>query len=117
MVFGRSIGSGPATYLASTKNIGALILMSPFMSIRAAVKDIAGSWAQYLIKERFNNIEAIKTVSCPTFFVHGQKDGVVSFQHSKKLHGNKLYICYPHSNAVIPMIYRDLSRTERVSVA
>ena len=66
--------------------------MAPFMSIRAAVKDLAGTWAQFLIKERFNNLEAIKKVSCPTFIVHGQKDKLISFQHSKKLHGNFVFI-------------------------
>ena len=87
IVLGRSIGSGPATYLASKRKVGALILMSPFTSIRAVVKDMAGSWAQHLFKERFNNLEAIKKVSCPTFIVHGQRDRIIPFEHSKKLHG------------------------------
>ena len=30
LVFGRSIGSGPSTYLARHRNIGALILFAPF---------------------------------------------------------------------------------------
>ena len=88
IVFGRSIGSGPATYLASKRRVGALILMSPFTSIKAVAKDMAGAWAQYLIKERFNNLEAIKQVSCPTFICHGLKDGVIPFQQSKQLHRN-----------------------------
>lgn len=87
ILFGRSIGSGPATYLASKRKVGALILMSAFTSIKAVVKDMAGSWAQHLIKQRFNNLEAIKQVVCPTFIIHGQKDRVVPFQHSKQLHG------------------------------
>ena len=87
LIFGRSIGSGPATYLASRKNIGALILMSAFTSIRSAVKDIAGKWAQYLIKERFDNLKAISAVTCPTFLIHGQKDSLIPFQHSEALHG------------------------------
>lgn len=86
IVFGRSIGSGPATYLASRRKVGALILMSAFTSIRAVVKDFAGRWAQYLIKERFNNLENIAKVSCPTFLVHGQKDKLIPYTQSEALH-------------------------------
>jgi hypothetical protein len=42
ILFGRSIGTGPATYLASKKNPCSLLLMSPFLSIRDIVKDKAG---------------------------------------------------------------------------
>lgn len=37
ILFGRSLGSGPSSYLASIKDPGALILMSPFTSICGAV--------------------------------------------------------------------------------
>ena len=87
ILFGRSIGSGPATYLAARKKVGALILMSAFTSIRSVVKDLAGAWAQFIIKERFNNLEEIVKVTCPTFFVHGQKDRLVPYSHSERLHG------------------------------
>lgn len=89
LVFGRSIGSGPATYLASKRKVGALVLMSAFTSIRSAVKDIAGPLAQFFIKERFNNVEAITRVYCPTFIVHGQKDALIPFQHSQHLHSKQ----------------------------
>lgn len=45
IVFGRSIGSGPATYLASKYKPACLTLMSPFTSLKAAVRDYIGSWA------------------------------------------------------------------------
>jgi abhydrolase domain-containing protein 17 len=35
IIFGRSMGSGPATHVASLRNPGALLLMSSFKSIRA----------------------------------------------------------------------------------
>lgn len=88
LLYGRSIGTGPASYLASRKEVGALILMSAFTSIRAVVKDLAGTWAQYMIKERFNNLEAIAKVRCPTFFIHGQQDKLIPYTHSADLHSN-----------------------------
>ena len=53
ILYGRSIGSGPACYLASTKSPGALLLMSAYTSIKAVVKSIAGRLASFLVKERF----------------------------------------------------------------
>lgn len=42
IVFGRSIGSGPASYLASQREPAVLVLMSAFTSFRGIVKDLVG---------------------------------------------------------------------------
>ena len=86
MLLGRSIGSGPASYLASQRNPGALIMMSSFTSLRSVVNDHVGSLDK-ILKERFNNHENIKNVKCPSFFIHGLQDKLISYQHSQKLHG------------------------------
>lgn len=86
ILFGRSIGSGPATWLGSEKNPGALLLMSAYTSIRSVVKNIAGSVIQYLVADRFKNIDMMPRVTCPTFLVHGQRDTLIPFQSSQELH-------------------------------
>ena len=91
ILFGRSIGSGPATYLASKREVGALVLMSAFTSIRAVVKDFMGKLAQYLIKERFNNLETMAQVKCPTLLIHGQKDNLIPFNHSEELQRKRFF--------------------------
>ena len=85
IVFGRSIGSGPASWLASKRRIGVLVLMSAFTSIRAVVKDIAGVVAQYLVRERFCNIDCMPKVTSPVFLVHGLQDRLISYRHSQAL--------------------------------
>ena len=45
LVCGRSIGSGPATFLAANNKVCSLILISAFTSIRAVVKYNAGTLA------------------------------------------------------------------------
>ena len=85
ILFGRSIGSGPACYLASQLRPAALLLMSAYTSIRDAVKFIVGTYAQYFIKERFRNIDYIEKVSCPVFLLHGQKDNMIPYEHSQNL--------------------------------
>lgn len=70
IVFGRSIGSGPATFLAAHNNPGALILMSPYTSIKNVVRNKVG-WLSAIVAEHFDNIGLMPKVRCPTFIVHG----------------------------------------------
>jgi len=85
IVFGRSLGSAPALHLASTKELKALVLLSPFTSIKGIVKDNYGSLVSSLIRERFENIEKTKKVECSTLFIHGEDDELIPFDHSKSL--------------------------------
>jgi pimeloyl-ACP methyl ester carboxylesterase len=84
ILFGRSIGSGPATLLASKRKPGALLLMSPFTSIKDIAKNILGymSFLSTIVYERFRNIDNIKKVTCPVFLLHGQKDTLIPVNHS-----------------------------------
>jgi fermentation-respiration switch protein FrsA (DUF1100 family) len=95
IIFGRSIGSAPATYLSSQRKPGALVLMSAFTSVRAVAENLVGTLLKFLISERyirqlfrFTNIEYIKKVSCPVMFIHGQMDTLIPFDHSIKLKDN-----------------------------
>ena len=94
VLFGRSIGTGPATWLASQKKIGALLLMSGYTSIRAVARSIAGNVLMYFIKDRFRNIDWIKNVTIPVFIVHGQSDTLIPFEQSVALHKNCAAPCY-----------------------
>lgn len=59
ILFGRSLGTGPATELAAYVQPCALLLMTAYLSIRNVVKSIAGTLASYLVHERFRNIDNI----------------------------------------------------------
>lgn len=87
ILFGRSMGSGPTSYLASRKRASSLLLMSPYMSIKDATKSLLG-WASFLsvvVYERFKNVEAVASAQCPVFFLHGQKDTLIPYSHSVEL--------------------------------
>jgi hypothetical protein len=67
------MGSGPTSYLSSIKTPFALLLMSPYTSIKDAAKSLLG-WAAFLsiiVYEKFRNIDMIKSAKCPVFFLHG----------------------------------------------
>jgi len=85
ILFGRSLGSGPAVYLASQYPVGGLILVSAFSSIRGAVQSIAGSLLAWSIKEHFPNLQLISNVSCSTLIIHGESDGLIPVEHSLRL--------------------------------
>lgn len=99
LLFGRSMGSGPASYLASQYRPGTLILMSPYTSIRNVVKSKVGQLLSKLVAEHFDNLKLMPLVKCPTFIVHGQKDGLIPYEHAQELHDK----CSGQSFLVLPL--------------
>lgn len=99
ILFGRSLGSGPAVYLAAQYPVGGLILVSAFSSIKAAVSSIVGRLFAWTFQERFPNNKIIANVSCSTLFIHGECDGLIPADHSlrlfKRCRARKLLITPP----------------------
>jgi hypothetical protein len=89
VVIGRSLGSGPATYMASQHRCGALVLISPFTSIQSVVRNNYGHLLSRLVKDRFNNEERISNVNCPVLFIHGKEDELIPDEESRKLFGTR----------------------------
>lgn len=85
ILFGRSLGSGPAVFLAAQYPVGGLILVSAFTSIRAAVQSIVGRVVAWTFNERFPNSRIIANVSCSTLFIHGEADSLIPAEHSLRL--------------------------------
>lgn len=81
---GRSMGTGPAIYLASRFKPNSLILISAYTSI----KNVAYEKVKFLstfVEEQFNNLEEIKKVGKDTkvLFIHGKKDSLITYHHSE----------------------------------
>ena len=78
VVYGESIGTGLATRVAATHEIGALILESPFTSLA----DIARRRFPYLpiellLRDRFDQLSRINRVRCPILVLQGARDVIV----------------------------------------
>ena len=86
-IFGRSIGTSPAIYLASKRKPNALITISAFTSIKAVADNLVGI-LKIFVKERLTSIDYIKSVTCPIIFIHGQKDPLIPFKETIKLKDN-----------------------------
>jgi fermentation-respiration switch protein FrsA (DUF1100 family) len=80
IAFGRSVGTGPATDLASRRHVAGLILQSPFLSAFRVMTRVS-----VLPFDRFNNLRRIKKVHCPVLIIHGTQDTVINVAHGKEL--------------------------------
>lgn len=105
IVMGRSIGTGVALELMQKAQPGALVLISPFTSIKSLAREFVGFLGQLLAKETYDNRLNIQTISCPTFFLHGRKDDVVSVENSYELASKfilKLELCAAKKYLITP---------------
>lgn len=84
LIMGRSLGSGPATHLAAKYNPGHLLLMSPMASLKSVATSRVGFFA-FLVADKFNNLNKMHQVSCPTFIVHGQRDKIIPIEQAHQL--------------------------------
>lgn len=80
ILYGRSLGSGPAVELAAREPVGGLILQNAFVS---AFRTLTG--VPLLPWDRFSNLEKMKRVRCPVLVLHGGLDRTVPFSHGEKL--------------------------------
>jgi fermentation-respiration switch protein FrsA (DUF1100 family) len=81
VVYGRSIGSGPAMHLASTRTVGGVILESAFTSAFRVVTRV-----RVLPFDRFPNVSLIRKVRAPVLVMHGRLDEVIPFEHGRRLY-------------------------------
>lgn len=77
-LIGRSLGSGVACYVASQRNIHAMLLITPYDSIRALAKN------QYpllpvnlIIKHPFDSINYASKITAPTMFLIAEYDFII----------------------------------------
>ncbi len=88
-VLGRSIGSGPATYLAARYGtLGGLILESPFTSIDDAARAI---WylriypVGLMLRTHFANLSKISSVHAPVLIVSGTSDALTPSRMAEEI--------------------------------
>ena len=88
-IYGRSLGTGIATYLASKQHPKQLILESPYYSILDVAKHRFPIFpVSSLLKYQFPSHEYIKSVNCPITIFHGTDDRVVPYLSAEKLNNS-----------------------------
>jgi fermentation-respiration switch protein FrsA (DUF1100 family) len=86
VVYGRSLGTGIATRLASENNPKMLLLETPYFSlIDVGISYLPVIPYDILLRYKMRTDLCIKQVKCPIHLFHGTKDEVVPYQSSIKL--------------------------------
>jgi fermentation-respiration switch protein FrsA (DUF1100 family) len=86
ILFGRSLGAAVATEMATRFTPKALILESPFVSIREMARAIFPYLPGVgLLQSKYDIGEKIRGVRCPVLVLHGERDEVVPLSQGKKV--------------------------------
>ena len=85
VIIGYSIGTGPATMLASISNPKALVLQAPYYSLKETINGSAPFMPDFLQKYDFETYKFLKKVKAPVCIFHGTDDYVLSYSNSEKL--------------------------------
>lgn len=79
VLYGRSVGSGPASWLAEQNPVAGLILEGAFTSTFRVMTKV-----KVLPFDKFDNLARLPEMDCPVLLIHGKKDRVISFEHALK---------------------------------
>jgi len=87
VIFGRSMGGGPATWLAQRHSPGAVILESVFTN----VPDIGAHHYSFLpvralATNQFDNESRVAEIDAPTLHIHSREDHVVPFKLGRRVY-------------------------------
>lgn len=81
LIYGQSVGSGPACWLASRQPAAGLVLVTPFTSAFRTVTRIP-----IFPGDQYPNIKRIPHIQIPLLVIHGDQDQIIPFEHGKKLY-------------------------------
>jgi uncharacterized protein len=96
VIWGRSLGSGPATYVASQRGEDALFLETPFDSATAVGRD--RYWflpVDMLMDDKYPVDQSIAGVKAPVFVAHGTADTTIA-----EYHGQRVYDLAPNKGGI-----------------
>lgn len=86
VAIGRSLGSGVAVYLAAERPLAALVLVTPFDSLRAvAQRHYPYAPVSFFLKHPFDSIDRAPRITTPVLVVAAQRDSIVPPEHARAL--------------------------------
>lgn len=80
ILYGRSVGGGPAVDLAARQSVGSLVVESSFVSVFRVLTRIP-----LFPFDKFVNVDKIGKVRSPVLVIRGKADPVVPFWHGEQL--------------------------------
>lgn len=81
IIYGNSLGGGPAVQAATEEKIAGLVLQGTFMSAYR----VKTYWPLVPF-DQFKNLAKIPRLECPVLVMHGRNDDVIPFSHGMALY-------------------------------
>lgn len=80
VLFGYSLGGGPAVELARTQPVSGVVLQGAFVSAYRVMTRIP-----LFPGDKFSNLKKLPELRCPVMVIHGTADGTVPFWHGERI--------------------------------
>jgi pimeloyl-ACP methyl ester carboxylesterase len=81
--YGRSLGGAVVAALSATRPAAALILESSFTRTADFARGFAAP--SFLVRDRFDNLAALRAFRGPRLVLHGDRDVIVPTEHGRRL--------------------------------
>lgn len=81
VLYGRSLGGGPAFWLAEREPVAGVITEGTFTSTFRVM-----TFSRILPWDKFDNLARVDKIGVPLLVIHGMKDRTIPFSHGEKLY-------------------------------
>ena len=85
VLYGRSLGTGLATNLATEVDADLLVLVSPYSSLRDAARDHYSWVPPAVLRYPMRTDQWLPQVRIPVLILHGERDAVIGIEHAERL--------------------------------
>jgi pimeloyl-ACP methyl ester carboxylesterase len=85
IIYGRSLGSGIASYIASKNSVQGLILETPYVSIKKMARIYIPIVPEFIVNYNLDNSASLKNLKIPIIILHGTSDEVIPYEQSQQL--------------------------------
>ena len=87
VVFGHSLGSAVASYLAAERSVGALIVEGALTSVAEMGQELYPFLpVRLLVCNTFDSMTHMGRISCPVLFLHAREDEIIPIKHGRRLY-------------------------------
>lgn len=85
VLYGRSLGTGLATWLATQVEADLLVLVSPYSSLRDAAREHYRWVPPFVLRYPMRTDLWLPRVRMPVLMLHGDRDAVIGIDHAERL--------------------------------